>query len=81
MIGPGDVYDIQEEIETADADRLRVVARKLLDEVHRLRHLVEDMADFRHSREHDAAMKKLGEIKDSLKRPKPPATPTPERTE
>lgn len=67
MISPGILYDLREDIQRTDLGATRGIAIDLLDEVHRLRHLLEEMADFRASREHAATMASLKEIKDSLR--------------
>ena len=63
-ISAGELYDLRDEIKTADADRLRVIAADLLDNNERLGNLIGEMADFRSTKQHEAqmaALKKIGE--------------------
>lgn len=64
MIRSGILYDWSAEANDpgTSENRLRDMCRDLIDECHRLRHLINDMAEFRHSKEHDEHMKKLEEI-------------------
>lgn len=59
MIGSGELYDLEEEVKDATRDRLQEVTLDLISEVHRLRHLVEEIIDFRSSKDHDETMKTL----------------------
>ena len=68
MISSGDLYDWSEELEKADKQRLRAMCRELIDNTHRIRHLLEDMADFRNTLEHERQMKMLDDITKTLEK-------------
>lgn len=70
MISPNELWEWEEEAREAKVDRLRTMVFELLQDSHRLRHLIELMADFRHSKEHSKTMEKLDKIGESLDRPK-----------
>lgn len=66
MITPGDLY---EEIhECQDIERLRQIAHELLGNAHRLRSLVEAMATFRGTQEHERAMGALKRFQKQLEK-------------
>ncbi|MHA2279666.1 MAG: hypothetical protein ACXAC5_02065 [Promethearchaeota archaeon] len=41
---------------------------ELIDECHRLRHLIHDLVEFRHSEEHDKQMQELRKIHDLVEK-------------
>lgn len=59
MIGAGELYDLEEEVKDATRDRLQEATLDLISEIHRLRHLVEEIMDFRSSKNHDETMEAL----------------------
>lgn len=66
MISPGELYDLEHEIDSARAPRLREIARDMLAECHRLRHLIGEMADFRSSVQHNETMSALRDISNTI---------------
>ena len=69
MISSGELYDWSEELKDADEARLRAMCRELIDDHHRLRSLVEELATFRHTVEHDRTMASLDRLIKKLDEP------------
>ena len=65
MIGAGELYDLEGEISYANKERLQVMVQELVSELHRLRHLTEEIMDWRRSKEHDEIMRRLDTICES----------------
>lgn len=65
MISAGELYDLTDEIR-----RTGILTEEqqldLIDECHRLRHLIEEMADFRASKQHNELIKTLKEIRTNI---------------
>lgn len=68
MISPNELWEWEDEAKEAKIGRLRTMVFELLQDSHRLRHLIELMADFRHSKEHSKTMGTLEKICDSLEK-------------
>ena len=66
MISAGDLYEWEDELKSAAAGRLRVMVSELVSDSHRLRHLIEEMADFRYTKQHDEQMALLRELNSKL---------------
>lgn len=67
MLSRADLYDIsQDRIAKGDVDA--ELCRELLDEIHRLRGLVEDLVDFRASKKHDDLIAELRQIRKSVEK-------------
>lgn len=65
MLSPGELYDMRGDID--EGDGLSTSQQNdLIDECHRLRHLIEEMASFRESKQHQDTMRKLCEIQQSM---------------
>lgn len=65
MISAGELVDMRGILDQ-DTDLTRQQQSDLIEECHRQRHLIEEMADFRNSQEHDKMMAALKEINRKL---------------
>ena len=80
MLSNADLYDIAVDYVTPKAKTWGgndhwEMGSMLLAEIRRLRGLIEDMADFRHSKEHEKQMARLDEMWQKLEKPIGPLKP------
>ena len=66
MISSGELYDLRGELEEEKELSFDNCSR-LIDECHRLKHLIEEIIDFRQTKQHDEMMKKLNIILEKSK--------------
>lgn len=68
MVSSGELYDWAAEARDVKTtpDRLRELCLELIDDLHRLSHLIEEMADFRTTKQHDKVMAEMASIQDKL---------------
>ncbi len=65
MISSGELYDLADEV-LRTGSLTSQEQTDLIEECHRLRHLVEEMADFRSSKQHDETMRELKGIRTDI---------------
>jgi len=65
MISSGELYDLADEIRRTGS-LASDQQTDLVEECHRLRHLVEEMADFRSSKQHNELMEALKKIRSDI---------------
>jgi hypothetical protein len=66
MLTGGMLFDLEEEVKTANTDRCREIGLELISEIHRLRELINEMCDFRSSNEHERMMGEFEKLRKSI---------------
>jgi hypothetical protein len=65
MISSGELYDLADEV-LRTGSLTSQEQTDLIEECHRLRHLVEEMADFRSSKQHQETIEALRVIREDI---------------
>ncbi len=65
MISAGELYDLADELRR-EGNLPGEKQAELIDECHRLSHLIGEMADFRSTKQHDEQMVELKRINETL---------------